>query len=106
VIDVLTGERLYHRAVETAADGTVAQVAATAPAGLPDAEIVDVAGRWLLPGLISCHTHMSVVCHPFGIMDAGPGRTRPLAWRVPVPDDAPAYDRLAAWFGPDPGWTP
>ena len=23
---------------------------------------------------------------------------------VPVPDDAPAYDRLAGWFGRDPGW--
>ena len=61
MVDVLTGERLYQRAVETAADGTVAQVTATAPAGLPDAEVVDVAGRWLLPGLISCHTHLSVV---------------------------------------------
>ena len=61
MVDVLTGERFYQRAVETAADGTVAQVTATAPAGLPDAEVVDVAGRWLLPGLISCHTHLSVV---------------------------------------------
>jgi uncharacterized protein (TIGR03086 family) len=25
---------------------------------------------------------------------------------VPVPPDAPAYDRLAGWFGRDPGWTP
>jgi uncharacterized protein (TIGR03086 family) len=25
---------------------------------------------------------------------------------VPVAEDAPAYDRLAGWFGPDPGWTP
>ena len=25
---------------------------------------------------------------------------------VPVPDDAPAYDRLAGWFGRNPGWTP
>ena len=24
---------------------------------------------------------------------------------VPVPDDAPAYDRLAGWFGRDPRWT-
>jgi hypothetical protein len=38
VIDVLTGERLYHRAIETGADGTVTQIAATAPAGRPDAE--------------------------------------------------------------------
>lgn len=25
---------------------------------------------------------------------------------VPVPDDAPAYDRLLGWTGRDPGWTP
>jgi len=25
---------------------------------------------------------------------------------VPVPEDAPVYDRLAGWFGRDPGWTP
>jgi hypothetical protein len=25
---------------------------------------------------------------------------------VPVPDDAPVYDRLAGWFGRNPGWTP
>jgi uncharacterized protein (TIGR03086 family) len=25
---------------------------------------------------------------------------------VPVPAAAPAYDRLAGWFGRDPGWTP
>jgi uncharacterized protein (TIGR03086 family) len=25
---------------------------------------------------------------------------------VPVSEDAPAYDRLAGWFGRDPGWTP
>ena len=68
MVDVLTGERLYQRALETAADGTVAQVTATAPAGLPDAEVVDVAGRWLLPGLISCHTHLSVV-FPFSATD-------------------------------------
>ena len=68
VVDAATGERLRHRAVETAADGTVAQVAAAAPPGLPDAEVVDVAGRWLLPGLISCHTHLSIV-FPFSDTD-------------------------------------
>jgi imidazolonepropionase-like amidohydrolase len=70
VIDVLTGERLRGRAVEIAPDGTVAQVAAAPPPGLPGrpgpAElagggVVDVGGRWLLPGLISCHTHLSIV---------------------------------------------
>jgi imidazolonepropionase-like amidohydrolase len=64
VVDVLTGERLRGRAVETAPDGTVAQVAAAPPPGL--GEVIDVAGRWLLPGLISCHTHLSIV---FGATD-------------------------------------
>ncbi len=68
VVDVLTGERLYRRAVQTAPDGTVAQVAAAPPPGLPEADVVDVAGRWLLPGLISCHTHLSVV-FPFSETD-------------------------------------
>jgi hypothetical protein len=50
VLDTVTGERLLRRAVETAADGTVVQVAATAP---PGQDAVDVAGRWLhVAGLI------------------------------------------------------
>ena len=57
------------RAVETARpDGTIAQVTASAPPGLPDEQVTDVAGRWLLPGLISCHTHLSVV-FPFSDTD-------------------------------------
>ncbi|HSR83552.1 MAG TPA: amidohydrolase family protein [Streptosporangiaceae bacterium] len=68
VVDVLTGEKLRRRAVETAADGTVIQVAAAPPPGLPDDHVVDVNGRWLLPGLISCHTHLSVV-FPFSDTD-------------------------------------
>jgi imidazolonepropionase-like amidohydrolase len=66
VVDVATGERLPGRAVETAPDGTMAQVAAAPPPGLADAEVTDVGGRWLLPGLISCHTHLSIV---FGEVD-------------------------------------
>jgi uncharacterized protein (TIGR03086 family) len=34
----------------------------------------------------------------------GPGKAFGL--EVPVSPDAPAYDRLAGWFGRDPGWTP
>jgi len=66
VVDVLAGEVLRGRAVETAPDGTVVQIAAAAPPGVPDA--VDVAGRWMLPGLISCHTHLSIV-FPFSATD-------------------------------------
>jgi imidazolonepropionase-like amidohydrolase len=68
VVDTLTGYVLRGRAVETAADGTVVQVAAALPPGRPDADIVDLAGRWLLPGLITCHTHLSVV-FPFSETD-------------------------------------
>ena len=68
VVDVLAGEVLPSRAIEIAKDGTIAQVAAAAPPGLPDGQVTDVAGRWLLPGLISCHTHLSVV-FPFSDTD-------------------------------------
>jgi imidazolonepropionase-like amidohydrolase len=68
VVDVLAGEVLPGRAVETAPDGTIAQVARAVPPGVPDGQVTDVAGRWLLPGLISCHTHLSVV-FPFSDTD-------------------------------------
>jgi len=34
----------------------------------------------------------------------GPGRA--FGAEVPVEPEAPAYDRLAGWFGRDPGWSP
>ena len=81
VVDVLTGDVLRQRAVETAADGTVAQVTASAPAGPAGrARSIDVAGRWLLPGLISCHTHLSVV-FPFCDTDEA---ENPAHHRLPV----------------------
>jgi uncharacterized protein (TIGR03086 family) len=37
---------------------------------------------------------------------AGRGPGIPFADAVPVPDDAPAVERLVAWQGRDPRWTP
>lgn len=34
------------------------------------------------------------------------GPDKPFGVEVPVPTDAPSYDRLAGWFGRDPVWTP
>ena len=34
------------------------------------------------------------------------GPDRAFGREVPVPADAPAYERLAGWFGRDPSWTP
>jgi len=34
------------------------------------------------------------------------GPDRAFGPEVPVPAGAPAYDRLAGWFGRDPGWAP
>lgn len=68
VIDVETGERLLSRAVEVGPDGLIASIGTGVPVGLADADVIDVAGRWLLPGVISCHTHLSVV-FPFSETD-------------------------------------
>ena len=34
------------------------------------------------------------------------GPDKSFGLEVPVPEDAPVYDRLAGWFGRDPDWTP
>jgi uncharacterized protein (TIGR03086 family) len=34
------------------------------------------------------------------------GPDKAFGHEVPVPDDAPIYDRLAGWFGRDPSWSP
>jgi imidazolonepropionase-like amidohydrolase len=68
VVDVQAGEVLPARALELAPDGTIAQIAVAAPPHLPAGQVTDVAGRWLLPGLISVHTHLSVV-FPFSDTD-------------------------------------
>ncbi|MFI1583436.1 amidohydrolase family protein [Embleya sp. NPDC020630] len=57
VVDVVTGEVLRDRSVHID-NGVIVEVAADAPA---DADVHDLGGRHLLPGLITCHSHMSIV---------------------------------------------
>ena len=63
VVDVVTGDVHRGTAIEVAPDGTIAQVMTRAPA-----DAYDIGRRWLLPGLISCHTHLSIV-FPFSDTD-------------------------------------
>ena len=72
VVDVRAGAVLRDRAVEVV-DGRIAAVTAAAPADVP---VLDLGGRYLAPGLVSVHTHLSVV-YPFSATDEAenPGLT-------------------------------
>ncbi|MBM3719589.1 MAG: amidohydrolase family protein [Actinobacteria bacterium] len=70
VIDVVEGVAKPLGAVRVGEDGTIAEISGTtsfSKRGASD-EIIDLDGRFLFPGLISCHTHLSVV-FPFSLTD-------------------------------------
>jgi imidazolonepropionase-like amidohydrolase len=58
VVDVEEGRLLVDRNVEIV-DGAVRAITSTLPPG--QSGVIDVGGRFVLPGLISCHTHLSIV---------------------------------------------
>ncbi len=58
VVDVEDGRLLAGHNVEIV-DGHIRAVSSTLPPR--PANVVDVGGRFVLPGLISCHTHLSIV---------------------------------------------
>lgn len=66
VFDSLTGELLKNRCVEVDDAGVVVQVALDRPAA--SSAMYDLGGRTLMPGIISAHTHLSVV-FPFSDTD-------------------------------------
>jgi imidazolonepropionase-like amidohydrolase len=66
LVDVATGSVLPSAAVEVTGDRISA--VGPPPDGLPAGELLDLGGRYLLPGMISCHTHLSVV-YPFDATD-------------------------------------
>jgi imidazolonepropionase-like amidohydrolase len=53
---------------DAAATAGDAAASAASPHGANGAEVYDLGGRYLVPGLISCHTHLSVV-YPFQATD-------------------------------------
>ncbi len=78
VFDSLTGEFLSNRYIEVNGDGLIAQISLDAPSS---SELTyDLGGRTLMPGIISAHTHLSVV-FPFSDTD---------------PDESPAITAFRA----------
>jgi imidazolonepropionase-like amidohydrolase len=65
VIDIEDPERSVEGGVRVE-DGTIVEIAEGAPP--PESHSMDLRGRYLLPGLISCHTHLTEV-YPFSAAD-------------------------------------
>ncbi|MEV7012601.1 amidohydrolase family protein [Streptosporangium sp. NPDC051022] len=65
VVDVESGTVLRGRSVEMER-GIITEIASAGPP--PGAAVHDLGGRYLMPGFISCHTHLSVV-YPFSATD-------------------------------------
>ncbi len=58
---VFDGTRFLDGLVDVVvADGVITAVGAGAGAGRPDGEVIDMAGRTLLPGLIDLHVHLAI----------------------------------------------
>jgi len=58
LVDVTDGTVLPNRSLEMV-DGVIRSVSTAVPP--PGAEVIDAGGRFVLPGLISCHSHLSIV---------------------------------------------
>ena len=67
VVDVTDGTVLRNRSIEIV-DGVIRAVSTTLPAA--QANVVDTEGRFVVPGLVSCHTHLSIV-FPMSATDEG-----------------------------------
>ena len=69
IVDVLAGEIKSEDAVRISSNGEIAEIGkSTTLNRSSDETILDLDGRYLFPGLISCHTHLSVV-FPFSLTD-------------------------------------
>ena len=69
IVDVVSGEIRSEDAVRVSANGEITELGkSTTLNRSADEALIDLDGRYLFPGLISCHTHLSVV-FPFSLTD-------------------------------------
>ena len=69
VVDVITGEILRESSVQIDEGGKITSIQkATSAKANKGEEVIDLGGRYLFPGLISCHAHLSIV-FPFSLTD-------------------------------------
>jgi len=69
IVDVLAGEIKSEDAVRISASGEITELGKSTTLNRSgDEAIIDLDGRYLFPGLISCHSHLSVV-FPFSLTD-------------------------------------
>lgn len=71
IVDVIEGRVIRDRAVRVDRSGKISEIGESTrlASSLDQGEqVIDLGGRYLFPGLISCHTHLSVV-FPFSLTD-------------------------------------
>ena len=71
IVDVIDGRIISGNAVRVDKSGKIAEIGESnrVTSSLERGEeVIDLGGRYLFPGLISCHTHLSVV-FPFSLTD-------------------------------------
>jgi imidazolonepropionase-like amidohydrolase len=59
IVDVTNGEVLRNRHIEVDPSGRISQIQSDRPSS--SEKTIDLGGQYILPGIISCHTHLSVV---------------------------------------------
>ena len=76
-------------------DGKIKAVGAADKVSIPaDAQVVDVTGKWVTPGLIDCHTHISTFSEPTPRPNIGDGNeiTDPITAHLRAIDSINPYD--------------
>ena len=69
IVDVIAGEIRSEDAVRVLANGEISEIGKSTTLNRSNGEnVIDLDGRYLFPGLISCHSHLSVV-FPFSLTD-------------------------------------